>query len=432
MIFHISTKVKDRLKIAAFSEPDTPVVNKYCEWCVDIFEAKQKQYFIAANTYSMAGFCFPAKGILNQKRFESAFSESLQSFLASMKLSHIFDEFILQNLENSIFCKNESIKLRSALNQKKEEASYALERKGTISETNRYCFDTFTSVFSDKKNNYVSTKKRFLASDMKENGILNWLCATDKANAGNSSVGKKTNVTAITFTLALNDFKPGLTRTFIVSEKTKMSMLGYAIIAMINAQGSHLFNFEITQGEFHQEFMLRMADTLPPNLKDDFEAMENTLRFLEANSPATFIELPDSCGADMTFMKKLDARKVTVDSIFADLKTRCKFTYDFGDNWEFVLTPVEKIETDKVSNKIPVCVLDGKGCGIIEDCGGVPGLEHILEVLKKKKGEEYNEITAWLGGSEFDFADFNAEAINKNMGKMIKNYKLRYEEEYYS
>lgn len=46
-------------------------------------------------------------------------------------------------------------------------------------------------------------------------------------------------------------------------------------------------------------------------------------------------------------------------------KTRCIFYYDFGDNWKF-----------------NVKILDGENLGILEDCGGVCGLEHIVKLLK--------------------------------------------------
>lgn len=58
-------------------------------------------------------------------------------------------------------------------------------------------------------------------------------------------------------------------------------------------------------------------------------------------------------------------------------KTRCIFYYDFGDNWKFNV----KI-TNILNSTSPVKILDGENLGILEDCGSVCGLEHIVKLLK--------------------------------------------------
>ncbi len=58
------------------------------------------------------------------------------------------------------------------------------------------------------------------------------------------------------------------------------------------------------------------------------------------------------------------------------------FTYDFGDNWQVSMV-LEKIIEDKVlSGKELPRVLEGDGYGIIEDCGGVGGLEDITKACR--------------------------------------------------
>ena len=73
---------------------------------------------------------------------------------------------------------------------------------------------------------------------------------------------------------------------------------------------------------------------------------------------------------------------------------------------------LEEIITD---SDIPVkklpCVLKGKGYGIIEDCGGIPGLERIAQAFTKKEGKEYEQFCEWLGTNELDLF-FDADKMN--------------------
>jgi len=40
--------------------------------------------------------------------------------------------------------------------------------------------------------------------------------------------------------------------------------------------------------------------------------------------------------------------------------------------------------------------LEGAGFGIVEDVGGVGGLEQLVKALKNKKGKEYEMYKEWL------------------------------------
>ncbi len=43
------------------------------------------------------------------------------------------------------------------------------------------------------------------------------------------------------------------------------------------------------------------------------------------------------------------------------------------------------------------------------DCGGPPGYEHLLQVIRDPKDPEYRDLTEWLG-NEFDPERFDATA----------------------
>ena len=89
---------------------------------------------------------------------------------------------------------------------------------------------------------------------------------------------------------------------------------------------------------------------------------------------------------------------------------RIGYEYDFGDSWlhDITLAAVHE-QTARLTS--PLC-LDGARAGPPEDCGGPPGFEHLLEVLKKPRHREYVEMRDWLG-DEFDPAAFDLAGSNR-------------------
>lgn len=110
-----------------------------------------------------------------------------------------------------------------------------------------------------------------------------------------------------------------------------------------------------------------------------------------------------------------DSRKLKVKSVLNEPKQRIVYTYDFGDNWEHLIT-VEKI-LDK-AEKVPVCIAGERACPP-EDSGGVCGYEELLKIRKNKNHPDYKEyIEGWLG-EDFDTEKFDLEAVNRGL-KMLK------------
>lgn len=87
------------------------------------------------------------------------------------------------------------------------------------------------------------------------------------------------------------------------------------------------------------------------------------------------------------------------------------YEYDFGDGWQHEIQ-VEKALKAEPAAHYPVCL----ACPP-EDCGGVPGYEHLLEVLRDPANEEYAELSEWLGG-EFDPEAFDPDEVNKIMKRI--------------
>ena len=86
---------------------------------------------------------------------------------------------------------------------------------------------------------------------------------------------------------------------------------------------------------------------------------------------------------------------------FLNLKEKQKFKimYDYGDSWEFIVT-LAKIEDGFSDNDFEV--IKGKGYGIIDDCGGIWGLDNIFSGAN----------TEW---GEYDINDFDLEECNNKI-----------------
>lgn len=110
-----------------------------------------------------------------------------------------------------------------------------------------------------------------------------------------------------------------------------------------------------------------------------------------------------------------DASKCTIGSLLSRVKSKIKWEYDFGDSWIHEITLVEKQAVDD-NEMVKVQLLKGSGACPPEDCGGVGGYRHLLNVLKNPADEEYEKMIEWLGGS-FDPKAFSlADAQNRVMG----------------
>jgi hypothetical protein len=87
------------------------------------------------------------------------------------------------------------------------------------------------------------------------------------------------------------------------------------------------------------------------------------------------------------------------------------YVYDFGDDW------AHKITAEKIMNRherftgLPVC-LEGRLASPPEDCGGIDGFYHMLEIIKNPKDPEYENMIEWLG-DDFNPEVFDLEEINE-------------------
>ena len=80
--------------------------------------------------------------------------------------------------------------------------------------------------------------------------------------------------------------------------------------------------------------------------------------------------------------------------------------------------------TDRPSSSLPF-VTDGKGSGIIEDCGGIGGLKAVMEAFKIKAGEDYENYKDWLGRDDIDLTTGILQNALEHLGELF-NHKVRH------
>jgi len=101
---------------------------------------------------------------------------------------------------------------------------------------------------------------------------------------------------------------------------------------------------------------------------------------------------------------------------------RFRYVYDFGDDWEHQIV-VEQIEPLDPELPYPSLITGKRACPP-EDCGGIYGYLHFLEVLADPSHEEHAELSEWIGGS-FDPEHFDIEATHRELRRLARRRKKR-------
>lgn len=101
------------------------------------------------------------------------------------------------------------------------------------------------------------------------------------------------------------------------------------------------------------------------------------------------------------------------------------YEYDFGDSWMHEIK-LEKILPGGGTKKYPR-LLGGEMACPPEDCGGIGGYYHLLEILANPKDEEHCDMLEWLGiknPADFDPAAFSAAAVKfRDPKKVLRQWQ---------
>ncbi len=221
------------------------------------------------------------------------------------------------------------------------------------------------------------------------------------------------------FYAELDGYTPKIWRRFEVNGSKTIAELGYILMTMYEMQACHLFCFTYDFGAVVLEDMrTRYSD-------EELEEFLGKSDFADMLKPWRF-ELPPDDDFGNVNENWRDASKYRLKDIADKVPWKLAFEYDYGDSWQVNLT-LESCEKVVINaNELPN-LLEGEGFGIIEDCGGVGGLEELAKAYKKGKGRQYKEKRKWLGLDELDLAVLDVDDINFRLKKLPRIYKECYE-----
>jgi hypothetical protein len=111
-----------------------------------------------------------------------------------------------------------------------------------------------------------------------------------------------------------------------------------------------------------------------------------------------------------------DEYRMTLNKLANSGAKNFGYTYDFGDNWEHVVT-IEKVSKIGSEPSGPMCIAGKRACPP-EDCGGLWGYYHLLEVLADPNHPEYDDQREWIA-EDFDPDVFDLARTNLNIKARI-------------
>lgn len=107
-------------------------------------------------------------------------------------------------------------------------------------------------------------------------------------------------------------------------------------------------------------------------------------------------------------------RHIRLDRI-AGVGDTLKYEYDFGDGWLHGIK-VEKSLAPDDHKHYPLCLAGKRACPP-EDCGGPPGYQRLLKILRNPKHRDYEDILEWTG-EHFDPNAFDSVEINRYLWRL--------------
>ncbi|MDR1621279.1 MAG: plasmid pRiA4b ORF-3 family protein [Synergistaceae bacterium] len=211
------------------------------------------------------------------------------------------------------------------------------------------------------------------------------------------------------FYAELDNYEPSIWRRFQVANNVSVARLGYILMTMFEMQASHLYAFEVPK---------RIKEYTRGQLSG-VDEIEKIFRF----------KMPDNedfTEEDSRYIV-FDATEQKISNAVSMPEERLYFNYDFGDDWWVSLVLEDVIVDRELSGRELPRVLEGAGYGIIENCGGTPGLTALAQAFKKKKGKEYKEFSEWLGVDNFNLSVFDVDDMNFRLKKVPRIYAEIYE-----
>ncbi len=108
--------------------------------------------------------------------------------------------------------------------------------------------------------------------------------------------------------------------------------------------------------------------------------------------------------------------RMTLDRVRKAGSARFKYNSDFGDDWEHLIA-IEGTVPRVEGQHYPACVAGKRACPP-EDCGGVWGYRHLLEVMADPAHPEHEDMSEWVS-EDFDPESFSVEATDAMLARQF-------------
>jgi hypothetical protein len=125
-----------------------------------------------------------------------------------------------------------------------------------------------------------------------------------------------------------------------------------------------------------------------------------------AGGPTVALGFPDEEFAER---KILPDYAEYISDYFSTENSGADYLYDFGDGWQHSVR-LEAVLPARSGIHYPICLGGERACPP-EDCGGPPGFEDFLRIIKDPSDEEHAETLAWVGGS-YEPGRFEPSAVH--------------------
>ncbi|QTQ15317.1 plasmid pRiA4b ORF-3 family protein [Treponema parvum] len=419
MIFRLTKKALDYIN--AYYEDEIAPQNKYSDWFVDIIDSfDEKKYFLLTNAYSLFSVVIPAKDLNSKEDFILSATEKIKEYFNANGMAELFLNNIKPFLAENSIRKTNSRAVQGSMRGMKSSIPFMLRFQANLQE------DLSLKQLNDILNK--RSYKNLLTYEDEEmvipkNMILSAAMIQPVQNSTVIRQKKLKEKPVYKIKALLCGFEKEIWREFIINPNTTMENLAFALMIMFNMDGSHLYEFEIRRRDRKEKELRKKGFSK--------ESIKNMLKFISDIEIKSYID-EEMDRADANFMLEtlglqapecFEAYAVKIIRFLNKENPEIHFLYDFGDGWDIKLE-LKKSDflTDIPASSLPF-VTDGKGSGIIEDCGGIGGLEAIKEAFRVKSGKNYKQYKEWLGVDDMDLSTFDAEKVNKNISKQIKAFK---------